>query len=150
MALCADSAILPSSIPLDIAEALKLMNDNLPATSGNLIDELGGSFGHIEPEAPNFRGWFGTIGGNSAWAFEAGMYSSPCDLSDIRYYAFWTYMRRNEKMFVVTIPSGQISRVSPGEALTLGEESVRIGSHSQEQLDNIVREGFGKLCELVS
>jgi hypothetical protein len=133
-------------------QAFKRMEDNKPPHPVELLEKLGAyiGLGWSKQPKPNFRGWFGTVGGRfdvSNWeAIPSGV-----DLNDISYIGIWRGVSANREKPIIycALPSMTNGCAVPGEAVEVGRERIRIG-WNQEDLDVMVRHGYEIMMSLIS
>lgn len=111
-------------------QGFKRMEENTPPHPKNLLKKLGAYVGDnwALQSLPNFRGWFGQIGGRSdIWNWES--IPSDADLNDISYVGIWRAVVSSKDRPVVwcALPSMLHGDSAPRESIEVGIERVRIG-----------------------
>lgn len=130
-------------------QAFKRMQDNLPPYPIALLEGIGlrANDDWAKSSVPNFRGWFGGIGGRydiqNFMAIPNGV-----DLDDIGYVGIWQ-ARTAGPIVWCAIPSMEHGESKPGDSFDVGKASIRIG-WMQEDLDTMVMDGYRIIMQMIA
>jgi len=145
----------------DVAAALKIAKDNLPAYPTELLTKLGAYVGEgpwAKQEKPQFREWIWKIGDcwngdlpyNVSCNLADGYWRDDINLSDIGYIGVWRGRTASATHFIYCVlPSMGHGEVKAGETFNVGGEPIRIG-WKQEELDAMVEEGYKIMMAMIA
>jgi hypothetical protein len=133
-------------------KAFERMEENTPPHPLALLEKLGAYVDNhwASQPLPNFRGWFGQIGGRGdIWNWEA--IPSDADLNDISYVGIWRGVVASKERPIIwcVLPSMIHGDSIPGEIIEIGKERVRIG-YKQEELDALVVAGYEIMMGMIA
>jgi len=133
-------------------QAFKRMEESTPSHPLALLEKLGAYVDNnwALQSRPNFRGWFGQIGGRGdIWNWES--IPSDADLNDIGYVGIWrgVVASKDRPIIWCALPSMMHGDSVPGETIEVGTERIRIG-WKQEDLDAMVVRGYEIMMQMIA
>jgi hypothetical protein len=153
------------------AEVCKKARENLPPYPTALLESLGAcplDGKYAKSPQPQFRGWTWFVGGcpdgmipnNVSVSLEGYQFSDgshdeqyvpdDIDLDDIHYMGMWRGRTKSkDRIIYCVIPSFTHGEVSPGGIVDVGEEKIRIGQYTQQELDDLVRKGWDIMQQMI-
>ena len=141
-----------------VAELLKQIEANRPEYPAVIVENLGGIREGQGVTAtskddlyrrPKFSGWNGTVDGISEWELES-FKTTPNNPSDISYYAFWKMRASKDTVFWVSLPSMRSGESKWGDTADIGMERVHAGDHTQDNLDEMVKQGYEIIQKMIA
>lgn len=139
-------------LPKYLEDAFLTMEAASPSYPKDIIESLGAyqGDGHgswHEQGRPYFKGWVGTVDGQTRYSTELGVY--PEDLSNISYVGMWVGRTALGQVIFCVIPSMNTGAALEGQTVDMGKERVALGQYTQEELDGFVVRGWQMMQDMI-